>query len=67
MNSNRIRCLLHLRKINVKLMIYLIIAYIVKVCELFRTMNINLWHLPATETSGRLSLKCRCAHQKCKY
>ena len=64
MDCHRIRFLLNLRKINIKLMIYLTISYIVEIYEFLLTMYIDLWHLPATETSLRLGVECHGAEQQ---
>jgi hypothetical protein len=64
MDSNRIRLLFYLWKIDVELVIDLIITHIVQVSELLRTMNIDLRHLPAAEAACRLSLECKSAHQE---
>jgi hypothetical protein len=67
MDSNRIRLLLYLWKIDVELVINLIVTYIVQISELLRTMYIDLRHLPAAEAACRLSLKRESAHQEREY
>ena len=64
MDSDRVSLFLHLRDIYVKLVIDLIITDIIDIRELLGTMHIYLRHLPASETSGRLRLKRKRAHQE---